>query len=532
MKRRDFMKIGAAAGIVAAFPYWSTKSWAVDSPLLPIPPVLEPDAQGKIALTLQSGTMSWREGSPTKTWGINGPLLGPTLRLKRGASVELQVKNGLNETIALHWHGMEVPGNADGGPQAAIEPAHEWQAKFLVDQRAATCWYHPHTHGRTGFQVAMGLGGLILVEDGESDRLSLPNTWGVDDVPVILQDRKLTPDHQIDYQLDVMTAAVGWFGDLMLTNGVIYPQHKAPRGWLRLRFLNACNARSVILAASDKRPLYVIASDGGFLQNPVKVSELPIFTGERFEVLVEVSDENPFDIVTLPVVQMGMSLPPFDEALPVLRIRGLAEKSKKRMPDRLVSMPGIPSLNGLQRRELKLTMDSQLDMQGMQALMQRYGEKAMAGMSMAGHGTMNMGQMQNDNMGGHAGMHGGGAMSHASGLDLHAANRINDQAFAMGTPMFNVKQGQYERWTISGEGDMMRHPFHIHGAQFRILSENGRPPAVHRSGWKDTVLVENARSEVLIRFAHPAPPERAYMAHCHLLEHEDTGMMMSFTVGK
>ncbi|MFV8757245.1 multicopper oxidase domain-containing protein, partial [Yersinia enterocolitica] len=90
--------------------------------------------------------------------------------------------------------------------------------------------------------------------------------------------------------------------------------------------------------------------------------------------------------------------------------------------------------------------------------------------------------------------------------------------------------GKYEKWTVSGEGDMMLHPFHVHGTQFRILSENGNPPAEHRRGWKDTVRVEGARSEILVRFNHQAPTSNPYMAHCHLLEHEDTGMMLGFTV--
>ncbi|MHA4790845.1 multicopper oxidase domain-containing protein, partial [Klebsiella pneumoniae] len=77
---------------------------------------------------------------------------------------------------------------------------------------------------------------------------------------------------------------------------------------------------------------------------------------------------------------------------------------------------------------------------------------------------------------------------------------------------------------------MMLHPFHIHGTQFRILSENGKPPAAHRAGWKDTVKVEGNVSEVLVKFNHDAPKEHAYMAHCHLLEHEDTGMMLGVTV--
>nr|WP_323934721.1 multicopper oxidase domain-containing protein [Aeromonas hydrophila] len=135
------------------------------------------------------------------------------------------------------------------------------------------------------------------------------------------------------------------------------------------------------------------------------------------------------------------------------------------------------------------------------------------------------GQMQHDTM---AGMQ--EDKGSAKPLDLHGGNRINGQAFAMNDPQFAVKRGRTERWIISGEGDMMLHPFHIHGTRFRILSENGQPVAPHRAGWKDIVKVEGGRSEVLVRFDHSAPKERAYMAHCHLLEHEDTGMMLSFTV--
>jgi blue copper oxidase len=100
----------------------------------------------------------------------------------------------------------------------------------------------------------MGLAGLVLIEDDESRLLRLPKQWGIDDVPVIVQDKKFTADGQIDYQLDVMSAAVGWFGDTLLTNGAIYPQHAA-EGWLRLRLLNGCNARSLNFATSDKRPV-------------------------------------------------------------------------------------------------------------------------------------------------------------------------------------------------------------------------------------------------------------------------------------
>lgn len=300
---------------------------------------------------------------------------------------------------------------------------------------------------------------------------------------MILQDKRLGKDGQIEYQLDIMSAAVGWFGDRMFTNGAAYPQHIAPRGWLRLRFLNGCNARSLNLSTSDNRPLYVIASDGGFLGEPVKLTELPMLMGERFEVLVDASDGKPFDIVTLPVKQMGMTLAPFDQPLPVLHIQPSLALGVKSMPDSLVKLPALPSLAGVQERWLRLMMDPKLDMLGMQALMDCYGHQAMAGMSMDhGNAAGNMAGMDHGNM---AGMD-HSKMDHGSKpFDFSHANTINGKAFDMTKPAFEAKRGKYEKWTISGEGDMMLHPFHIHGTQFRILSENGKPPAAHRAGWKD-----------------------------------------------
>ncbi len=521
MHRRDFIKLGAAISVASALPLWSRAVFAAERATLPIPPLLTADANNQILLNVQSGKTSFA-GKAATTWGYNGDLLGPAIKLQQGKAITVNIRNHLPEETTVHWHGLEVPGDVDGGPQGVIKPGASRTVTFTPTQRAATCWFHPHQHGKTGHQVAMGLAGLVVIEDDISQMLLLPKQWGIDDIPVIMQDKKFTPAGEIDYQLDIMSAAVGWFGDTLLTNGVQYPQHAPPRGWLRLRLLNGCNARSLTLAASDKRPLYVVASDGGFLPEPVQVSELPMLMGERFEVLVDARDGKPFDLVTLPVNQMGMAIAPFDKALPVLRVQPVGIPGSGKLPDSLVSMPAIPSLDGLTERKLQLSMDPMLDMMGMQALMKKYGNQAMGGMdhgNMMGHGGMKMDHGSMGNM-----HHGGG------GFDFHNANRINGKAFDMNVPMFTAAKGQYERWIISGEGDMMLHPFHIHGTQFRILRENGQAPAAHRSGWKDTVRVEGGVSEVLVKFDHEASKEQAYMAHCHLLEHEDTGMMLGFTV--
>ncbi len=544
MNRRYFVKMLGALGISAALPLRMAGSgFAATMPKLPVPDILSAGADGRIAIKIMEGTTQWR-GTPTRTWGYNGFLLGPTLSMRRGQKIIMEVTNSLPEMTTVHWHGLEIPGTSDGGPQAMIEPGKVWKSELVIKQPAATCWYHPHPHRVTGRHVAMGLGGMLLIEDGDIWGLPLPHAWGEDDIPVIIQEKRLDNSNQIDYTIDEITAAVGWFGDLPLTNGVLYPEHAAPRGWLRLRLLNGCNARTLRLTCGDNRPMYVIAGDGGLLAEPVKLTELTIYAGERFEVLVDARDGKPFDLQSLPFRQIGMTLPPFDNALPLLRVTPFGKDGQGNLPDTLVKLPPAPAADGLPVRRFKLSMDHRLDMQGMMSLIRKYGDKAMAGMGMNGHGMQGMMQGQGGMQGmmqGQGGMQGmmggGGGMGSRMGgtspggpFDIWRSNFINERAFEMNRADFSVKQGQYERWIISGVGDMMLHPFHVHGTQFRILKENGAAPEPHRQGFKDTTFVKGGESELIVRFMHSAPKERMYMAHCHLLEHEDTGMMAGFTV--
>ncbi|WP_369310231.1 multicopper oxidase CueO [Providencia rettgeri] len=532
MLRRDFLKLSAITYAASALPIWSRIAVAAENyPTLAIPPLLEPDAQGNVQLVIKQGTSQFIPGKKTTTWGYNGNLLGPAISLKNGQSVNINIVNQLAEETTVHWHGLEISGEQDGGPQAIIQPGATRKVNFTVNQSEATCWFHPHTHGKTGYQVAMGLAGLVLIKDEDSAKYGLPSHWGVDDIPVILQDKRLKDDGQIDYQLDVMSAAVGWFGDLMLTNGAVYPKHVAPKGWIRLRLLNGCNARSLNISTSDGRKMYVVASDGGLLAEPIALTELPILMGERFEVLIDASDGRAFDLVTLPVGQMGMTIAPFDQPLPVLRIETTLTNGDGKLPSTLAAIPALPSLTGLNRRRFHLMMDMRLDMQGMMMLREKYGAQAMG--NMGGHGAM-MGNMNQSNMGSgrmRGGMGNGGHCGTGIGdLDIHNANTINGQVFSMTHPAFDAPMGRQEIWVISGRGDMMLHPFHVHGTRFRILKENGQAVEPHRQGWKDIVKVEGQVSEILVEFKHPATKAHPYMAHCHLLEHEDTGMMLGFTV--
>jgi blue copper oxidase len=142
----------------------------------------------------------------------------------------------------------------------------------------------------------MGLAGMIIVDDGSDARLGLPHTFGLDDLPLVLQDREFDSDGSIEYDnktLGALNIAYGARGDTVVVNGAIAPLARVPAGLVRLRFLNAANAQNFELRFSDRRSFHVIASDGGFLSTPAPVQQLIIAPAERFEVLVDFADGKP-----------------------------------------------------------------------------------------------------------------------------------------------------------------------------------------------------------------------------------------------
>jgi len=122
MHRRDFIKWTTLMGAATTLPGWSRLAFAADRPALPIPLLLKPNAKGVMVLNLQRGQSQFTPGVNTETWGINGNILGPALRVKRGEPVTVTVNNQLNVASTVHWHGLEIPGQVDGGPQGVIAP--------------------------------------------------------------------------------------------------------------------------------------------------------------------------------------------------------------------------------------------------------------------------------------------------------------------------------------------------------------------------------------------------------------------------
>ncbi|NJO23864.1 MAG: multicopper oxidase domain-containing protein [Sphingomonadales bacterium] len=489
----------AAAGLVAAgLPRWAQGAPSA-GPALPIPRLIEARNSDPVTLTLQKTRHRFGSGPAVPSRGISASYLGPVVCVRNGDTIPFHVENRLDEETTLHWHGMLVPSHVDGGPHNTIRPGAVWSPELTIKQPASTNWFHPHPHGNTARQVYSGLAGMMIVSDGADRDRGLPATYGVDDLPIVLQDKRFAGHGAAVYEPDMMDLMHGFQGDTLLVNGSIAPTASVPAGIVRLRLLNAANARVFDLRVDDRRPFFVVASDGGLLTEPVEVKRLVIAPAERYEVLVDFTDGRPVELVTAsdaghgPGIMMSMMGP-------ARRTSGGVELLMRFRPDAALK----PAVTRLPRQLAALAAPDV--------------KSAVTWRTFVLNPMMGMGMMGMGMMGGRAPAADGGHMM-----------GINGRSFAMDRIDVTAKVGTAEIWEISAGGMPMAHPFHIHGASFRILSKNGGKPAAYESGWKDVVLVEE-HAEVLVRFDNPAPPKMPFMYHCHILEHEDHGMMGQFAV--
>jgi FtsP/CotA-like multicopper oxidase with cupredoxin domain len=461
------------------------------APALPIPRLIEARDGEPVTLALQKTQHRFGLGPAVPSRGISSSHLGPVVRVRSGDTIPFRVQNHLDEETTLHWHGMLEPSHVDGGPHNTIRPGAVWSPEIRIKQPACTAWFHPHPHGNTARQVYSGLAGMMIVSDGADPDRGLPAAYGVDDLPIVLQDKRFGPSGEVVYRPNMMDMMHGFQGDTLVVNGAIGPVASVPAGIVRLRLLNAANARVFDLRFSDRRPFFVIAGDGGLLTEPLEVKSLVIAPAERYEVLVDFADGRSIDLVTAPGAGQGpgMMMPMMG---PPRRSGGAAEVLMRFKPD-----PASKAAVTRLPRQLATLADPDVK-------------------SAVAWRTFELNPMM--------GMMGMGMMTGAGPM-----MGINGRAFAMDRIDVTAKLGTAEIWEIAAGGMPMAHPFHVHGASFRILSKNGGKPAAHESGWKDVVLVER-HAELLVRFDNPAPPKMPFMYHCHILEHEDHGMMGQFAV--
>ncbi|GAA4104688.1 multicopper oxidase family protein [Actinomadura miaoliensis] len=424
------------------------------------------DAAGRrvFDLRVRTGRREFVPGRPSATWGIDGDYLGPTLRARRGERVLVNVTNQVGETTTLHWHGMHLPPEMDGGPYQPIRPGATWSPTWTIDQPAASLWYHPHPHGRTARHLYRGLAGMFLVDDAPVP--GLPHRYGVDDVPLIVQDRRLV-DGRLDPD-EPMSGTTGFLGDQLLVNGVLGPYLEVTTTRVRLRLLNGSNARVFNFTFADGRAFAQIASDGGLLRAPHTTRQVQLAPGERAEIVVTVAPgERAVLRSVAPATGAGfVQRDGGSDRFDVLELRAAARLAPSPgLPARLADVPAIPARTAVRTRTFEL-----------------------------------------------------------------AEHQINGRKMDPGRIDAHVLRDTTEIWDVrSGDGTL--HSFHVHDVQFQVLSVDDRRPPPHLAGWKDTVLLPpGTRMRLIMRFDDYADPHRPYMFHCHMLYHEDQGMMGQFVV--
>ncbi|MER6084619.1 O-aminophenol oxidase PhsA [Streptomyces sp. NPDC001833] len=493
---------------------------------------------------------------PLRTDGRPQPNTEPG---REGAEPDKDVA-ALPAWTVTHLHGAQTGGGNDGWADNAVGSGDAQLSEYPNDHQAVQWWYHDHAMNITRWNVHTGLYGTYLVRDDEEDALGLP--CGEREIPLLLADRNLETDEDgrlngrllhktvIVQQQNPETGkpvTIPFTGPYTTVNGRIWPHAEVADGWYRLRLVNASNARiyELVLVDEDGNPvpgvLHQIGSDGGLLPRPVPVdfdAALPTLTvapAERFDLL---ADFRGLEGKKLRLVNKGRNQPPGvpdpagDVRYPaVLEFRvgcgGAADGFE---------LPEV--LSGSFRR---LTHDIP-----------------------HGHRLVVLTPPATKGAGGHPEIwemteviDPGSVQVPAEGvIQLTGADgttktyRRTSRTFndALG---FTIAEGSYEQWSFLNLAPIV-HPMHIHLADFQLLGRDaydvsGFDPAVggtakpiafnpaarlplapNELGHKDVFRVPGGQIlRVMGRF------DGAYgrfMYHCHLLEHEDMGMMRPFVV--
>ncbi len=432
------------------------------------PSVLRSEA-GSLDVRLEAASGSHRVGGrKATTLGYNGGLPGPTLRLRAGDTLRIELVNRLDEPTNLHVHGLHVTPEGNGDNVfVVVEPGDSFSYEYRLpkDHPPGVYWYHPHHHGIVARQVFGGLYGAIIVED-------------IDPLPVSRERTMVVSDISLDAGGDIRTPSameqmMGREGHLVLVNGQTAPTLRARPGEReRWRVVNACSSRYLLLRVDGQR-MELLGRDSGRLAEPLAIQDVLLAPGNRADLLVttrrgrSVLRSQPFDRGSM----MGGGSPssrgrPVD--LATLDVRGTNQAELAPLPRQRTP---------LDLRESEVSRSRVLTFQ------------------------MGMGAMM-------------GGDSHGMGFTF------DGREFDAARVDQNVKVGSIEEWTIRNDSPM-DHPFHLHVWPMQIVADNGEP--VNGSVWLDVVNVP-ARGEVTVRIAFDDFGGTT-VYHCHILDHEDRGMM-------
>lgn len=283
-------------------------------------------------------------------WTYGGDFPGRLLRVREGETVRLRFANRLPEATNLHFHGLHIPptGRADN-VWLHVPPGEVFGYEFTIPKGAGgTYWYHPHVHGTIARQMWAGLAGPLIVD---SPLDAMPELAAADERIIVLRDLALDGARPAPHR--VMDWHKGKQGDLILANGAIWPQLKARASTLRLRLINASNARYFRLALTDDQPLHLIATDGHYLERPAALAEVLLVPGERVDVLIQVPSTRPLALRQLPYDRRTSDR---SQEQTLLTIVPPSRAQPVRLPDRLATLPALRPEDAVARRHVTMAM--------------------------------------------------------------------------------------------------------------------------------------------------------------------------------
>ena len=462
-------------------------------------------------LTIKDTIKQFRTGNLTVTGAYSSPtqknnFWGPTLIYNKGEVIHMNITNSLNEATTVHWHGSHLPAIMDGGPHQVVAVGALWQPFWTVKNQAATLWYHPHMHATTQAQLTKGIGGFMIVKDAAEAALAIPRTYGIDDIPLALSSRRFLAT------TNAMAATLSDnYGDYAMVNGTLNPQVSLPKQVVRLRFLNAEVQRAYNIGFSDNRTFYVIANDGGLLETPIAVTRLPLSTGERVEILVDLSGSTIGSTLDLKAYNTNAEITALTPGQSSFGWPGLEGNPTN-------PTGGTGPLNGGLLNNTTFTF---LHINIVAATTATTPITAIPS-TLISNTYWTTANVTNSRTITVTGGQGGTAFS----LD----NAYYSDALVPKT----VALDAYEKWTIVNN-NIFGHTFHLHDVAFKIISRSGGNIGTtlrsYEQGWKDSVWLPIGGSVTFIaKFDDYADATWPYMYHCHALTHEDEGMMGQFVV--
>ncbi|MFI5151104.1 MAG: multicopper oxidase domain-containing protein [Bacteroidia bacterium] len=452
--------------------------------VMPIPDTLSGPV---INLTMHRDSVQFFPGRITHTYAFNTHhYQGPVLILKKGFNVRITVNNQIGDTTTMHWHGLHVASRNDGGPYSMIMNGMSWNPQFTVLDKASTYWYHPHMDKKTAEQAIKGAAGMIIVRDSAEAVLNLPRTYGVDDFPIAVQSLQFDSVNQ--------PMPKGMVDSTLLVNGVMSAYTSMPAQLVRIRLLNASGERTFNFGFSGNKYFYQIGSDGGLLQAPYYTNRIRLSPGERGEVLLDLSGMNG---QTIYLMSYGSEIP-----------MGVAGGPTMPMP--APSPPMNSPLNGIDFNILKINVDAPTasPVTGIPASL----------VPVTPYPVSSAGKARTI------------VMTSVDSTNMDGPFLFNGQAFNMSRIDYYIPVGSVEVWTLINN-TMVGHPFHIHDSQFYVVDRKRTPPGPSEAGRKDVVLLFPYDTiRIITKFEDFTNDTIPYMFHCHILMHEDDGMMGQFLV--